>query len=97
MALTTPVITLGNRVRETQKDLYSITFIMICTDSDQTMPGLNESYSIKYRPGDNPGAKVVEVTAYFQEKIDSYKSAVAIEKHPALATALIAIKKGLAI
>jgi len=97
MALQTPVITLASHVTETQKNLYNITFRMVCADDDQDMAGLDETYPLKYRPGDNVADAVDDIIEFFQEKIDSYESAVAIETHPSMATGMTMIENGLVI
>lgn len=97
MALQAPVISLSGHVTETQKNLYNITFRMVCTDDAVGFDGLDVTYSIKYRPGDGAGDKVVEATAFFQEKIDSYQSAAVIENHATMTAALTAIQNGLVI
>ena len=97
MALQTPEISLSGHVTETQKDLYNVTFRMVCADSDESKAGLDETYPLKYRPGDNVGNAVADIIADFQEKIDNYRAAMAIEDHATLAAALTAVENGLVI
>ncbi len=95
MALQIPAISLATHVTEIQKNLFNITFKMTCTDDDANMPGLDEQYSRKYRPGDSVTDAVDVAIAYFQDKIESYQSAVAIETHASMTTAMTAIQNGL--
>ena len=94
MALLAPVISLIG-VTERQKDLYHIVFAMTREDDLLEEPVLERSFTLKYRPGDNPVDAVEEITAYFQKEIDSYKASRIIEGKPALADAIAAIQEGL--
>ena len=97
MALQTPVVTLATHVTEKQKSLYSLSFRMVAADDDAEYDGLDVTYSTNWRPGDSAADKVVDARAYFQERIESYKAAQAIEDHPTMATAVAAIQNGLVI
>ncbi len=97
MALQAPVITLSGHVTETQKSLYSITFRMVCADSDPDMSGIDATYSGRYRPGDDLEDMRDDAVEFFQAQIDSYLAAAAIESHPKMALLITAIQNGLVI
>lgn len=97
MALHSLSITLAEHVRLIQEKLYSEIFRMVVEDGTAGFDGIDVTYGIKYRPGDNVGDKVAEVTAYFQNQIDIYKAAKAIEEHPQTTTAISDIQNGLVI
>ncbi len=86
MALQTPVITTTN-VTKPQEGLFAITFRMVATDNVQALPGLDVSFSVNYKPGNNEIVdKENEVVAFFQGEIDRYGSRMVIATSPTLAT-----------
>lgn len=96
MALQTPMVTRAN-VTEPQHDLYKITFMMVADDDTPGFPGLDESYTINYKRGNDVGLKVAEVIKVFQEKIDRYQRAATVAVSVPLATAVSSIQNGLVV
>jgi hypothetical protein len=80
-----------------QKDLYSITFLMVVADDDSNFDGITMTKSIYVRPGDDVGDKVAPVIKAFQKKVDDYQAAVAIQGTQAMTDAIVAIGSGVSV
>lgn len=96
MALQSTTITVTG-VTEPQAKLYRIIFHMVIDDNTAGLPGLDESYTVNYKQGNDVTDKVAEVVKVFQEKIDRYKNAVAVFESAGLATAVSSIQSGLVV
>jgi hypothetical protein len=96
MALGIPVITVTG-VTESQAKLFRISFRMAAIDDDSNLSGIDVSYTINYKQGNNVSAKVGEIVEFFQEQIDRYKNSVGIWGSSQLVTALTSISAGLVV
>lgn len=96
MALQSAAITITG-VTEPQARLYRIIFHMVVDDDTAGLPGLDVTYPINYKHGNDVAGKVTEVVKFFQEKIDRYKNAVVVFESAALTTAVSSIQSGLVV
>lgn len=96
MALQTPVLTV-EKITIPQKSLFVITFRMVSTDDTAGFEGIDTTYTVRFRPGDNVGDKTADVIAAFQLEIDDYKSAKQLQESAGMTTALATITNGLAV
>ena len=96
MALQAPSVSVTN-VTEPQAGLYKISFRMLSTDDAPGYPGLDESYTVNYKQGNDVSLKVAEVTKMFQLKIDRYQRAAAVAGSAGLTSAISSIQSGLVV
>lgn len=96
MALQTPVITVDN-ITIPQRSLFIITFRMVVDDDSVNFDGIDTTYSVRFRPGDNVADKTADVIATFQSVIDDYDSAKQLQERAEMTTALATITNGLVV
>lgn len=93
MILTATVI--KKSVTKNADELWDISMNMTLTD--ETVEVVNKDYSIRYRTGDDIGAKTNQLIEQMQADIDKHKAEQAIFVNAQLDTAVSTVQAGLVV
>lgn len=93
--MTLSVTVTKKSVSKNMDKLWNITMNMTLTD--EAVEVINKDYSIRYRTGDDIGAKTNQLTEQMQADIDKYKAEQVIFMNAKLDTAVSIIQAGLVV
>lgn len=93
--MTLSVTVIKKSVSKNMDKLWNISMNMTLTD--ETVEVINKDYSIRYRTGDNIGAKTNQLKVQMQADIDKYKAEQAIFVNAQLDTAVSTVQAGLVV